>query len=198
MADEPDAEELRATIERTRSDLGDTVAALAGKADVKARASGAVHHAVDRARGRAHSAVDGAKSKAHNLSDGARSRAQNVSGSAKSTAQNMTSGARERASGAAEAARERAQELAGAARERTAGVSGRSGRHAAPAHGPQDAALESVHRDTGLDVHTAAAVSARDGRGRLVTAQRVQAALLVASVGAVLGAIGVWVRGRSR
>ena len=41
---------LRGEIERTRSDLGQTVAALAAKTDVKARAKGAISDAADNAR----------------------------------------------------------------------------------------------------------------------------------------------------
>ncbi len=45
-----DAAALRAEIERTRSDLGDTMAALAAKTDVKARAKDAVSGATDSVR----------------------------------------------------------------------------------------------------------------------------------------------------
>ncbi len=41
---------LRAEIARTRSDLGETVAALAAKTDVKARAKGALSEAADNVR----------------------------------------------------------------------------------------------------------------------------------------------------
>jgi ElaB/YqjD/DUF883 family membrane-anchored ribosome-binding protein len=50
-ADTPaDPQELRAEIERTRADLGETVQELAAKADVKARAKQAAGDAADRAR----------------------------------------------------------------------------------------------------------------------------------------------------
>jgi len=45
-----DPEQLRSEIERTRSDLGETVQELAAKADVKARAKQAVGDTTDRAR----------------------------------------------------------------------------------------------------------------------------------------------------
>ena len=45
-----DAAALRAEIERTRTDLGNTVAALAAKTDVKARAKDAVADAADNVR----------------------------------------------------------------------------------------------------------------------------------------------------
>jgi hypothetical protein len=60
---EPEA--LRRDIEQTRAGLGETVEALAAKADVKARAQGAVddvkhrvHEAADEARERVQEAVD--------------------------------------------------------------------------------------------------------------------------------------------
>lgn len=52
---DPDA--LRAEIERTRAQLGETVEALAAKADVKARAQ----ETVDQAKARAHESVEQAK-----------------------------------------------------------------------------------------------------------------------------------------
>ena len=53
---EPD--ELRRDIEQTRTELGQTVEALAAKADVKARAQEAAHEAADEVRDRMHTAVD--------------------------------------------------------------------------------------------------------------------------------------------
>ena len=49
-APKPTVEELRAEIKRTRADLGETVQALAAKADVKARALDQVEVAKQRAR----------------------------------------------------------------------------------------------------------------------------------------------------
>jgi len=48
-----DPQELRAEIQRTRAELGQTIEALAAKTDVKARAKGAVADAADSARARA-------------------------------------------------------------------------------------------------------------------------------------------------
>ena len=45
-----DTEALRAEIRQTRADLGETVQALAAKADVKARVRGSVAHTAERAR----------------------------------------------------------------------------------------------------------------------------------------------------
>ena len=50
MSGGPTIEELRAEIKQTRADLGETVQALAAKADVKARALDQVEHARKRAR----------------------------------------------------------------------------------------------------------------------------------------------------
>jgi len=51
--DKPDVEALRAEIKQTRADLGETVQALAAKADVKARAKEQVEHAKQRVRAQA-------------------------------------------------------------------------------------------------------------------------------------------------
>ncbi|HEU4426851.1 MAG TPA: DUF3618 domain-containing protein [Pilimelia sp.] len=67
-----DPDEIRTEIERTRENLGDTVEALAAKADVKARAS----EAVSDAKARASEAVSDVKArateKAHQAADTAR------------------------------------------------------------------------------------------------------------------------------
>ncbi|GAA3282052.1 DUF3618 domain-containing protein [Dactylosporangium vinaceum] len=54
-------EALRAEITRTRAGLGETVEALAAKADVKARAQEAVHTTVENAKDRVSSGVEAAK-----------------------------------------------------------------------------------------------------------------------------------------
>ncbi len=53
---EPD--ELRRDIEQTRAELGETIEALAAKADVKARAHEAVEEARERVQSAAHNAMD--------------------------------------------------------------------------------------------------------------------------------------------
>ncbi len=55
-----DTEEIQADIEQTRSELGDTVEALAAKTDVKARA----HDKVDEAKARVNETVSGFGEKA--------------------------------------------------------------------------------------------------------------------------------------
>jgi hypothetical protein len=67
---------IRADIERTRAELGDTVEALAAKTDVKARAQDAAHAAKVRAQDAAHAAKvrvqDGVAETAHAAADEAR------------------------------------------------------------------------------------------------------------------------------
>lgn len=59
-----DLDELRAEIERTRAELGDTVQALAAKADVKARAKDQVEQAKAAMAGRVHDAKDAVTTRA--------------------------------------------------------------------------------------------------------------------------------------
>jgi ElaB/YqjD/DUF883 family membrane-anchored ribosome-binding protein len=60
---EPEA--LRREIEQTRAELGETVEALAAKADVKARA----HEAVDDVKHRVHDLTDDARERVHGAVD---------------------------------------------------------------------------------------------------------------------------------
>jgi hypothetical protein len=54
----PDVEALREEIRHTRADLGETVQALAAKADVKARMKESAAHTKDRVRESLHEAVE--------------------------------------------------------------------------------------------------------------------------------------------
>lgn len=72
---EPQTDELRQEVDRVRHDLGETVEALAAKADVKARAKEKASAAATRARERAASARDAASSMALNAKGAAQSRA---------------------------------------------------------------------------------------------------------------------------
>ncbi len=54
---EPDLGELRAQIERTRAELGETIEALAARADVKGRAKQALRSRADAVRGRTRRAM---------------------------------------------------------------------------------------------------------------------------------------------
>ncbi|WP_037559231.1 DUF3618 domain-containing protein [Spirillospora albida] len=72
---EPQTDELRQEVDRVRHDLGETVEALAAKADVKGRAKEKASAAATRARERAVSAKDTASAMALNARDAAQSRA---------------------------------------------------------------------------------------------------------------------------
>lgn len=67
MAPEPeprpdaDIDELKADIEQTRTELGETVGALTDKLDVKGRAEDAIHDAKETVAQRSHDAVDTVK-----------------------------------------------------------------------------------------------------------------------------------------
>lgn len=67
MAPEPeprpdaDIDALKADIEQTRTELGETVGALTDKLDVKSRAEDAMHDAKDAVAQRGHDAVDTVK-----------------------------------------------------------------------------------------------------------------------------------------
>ena len=86
MSEQPDVERLREEIAQTREDLGETVQALAGKADVKARAAGAVHDAVDGAKEHVKSALDSAKSTVSGAAGAVSDTARGVVGSVAGTA----------------------------------------------------------------------------------------------------------------
>jgi chromosome segregation ATPase len=66
-----DPKEIREEIEQTREELGDTVAAVAAKTDVKAQA----HAKVDDAKAQASAKVDETKAKAKELGDKAKAAA---------------------------------------------------------------------------------------------------------------------------
>jgi hypothetical protein len=145
MSENPEVEvdQLKERIAQSREELGETVEALAAKADVKARASGAVHDA-----------VESAKAKVHRLA-----------GSARGT----VDGAKDKAVGA----KDRVVD----AKDKVAEVSTRPwGRPGA-------------HTERAL-------VVVEDGSARMD--RRLHAALLATAVGAVLGAVIVWVNGRRR
>ncbi len=78
-ADEPDTiAEARAEVERTREELGDTVEALAYKADVKARA----HDKVDEVRAQAAEKVDEITTQLGDTTEGVRAKAAETVGRA--------------------------------------------------------------------------------------------------------------------
>jgi ElaB/YqjD/DUF883 family membrane-anchored ribosome-binding protein len=84
MSDARTPEQIRADIEHTREELADTAAALAEKADVKARA----HDKVEETKARITGKVDEARAKAadatpQSVASGAQSAAGSVAGAAR-------------------------------------------------------------------------------------------------------------------
>jgi len=74
--DEEDEDDVRRSIKETRNELGDTVSALAGKADLKGRAA----EAAGRAKGKAVEATGVAKGKAAEAAGTAKGMASEVAG----------------------------------------------------------------------------------------------------------------------
>jgi Protein of unknown function (DUF3618) len=74
--DEEDEGDVRKDIEKTRRELGETVSALAEKADVKARAT----HAAERAKDRATDAADAVKDRATDAAAAVKDKASEVAG----------------------------------------------------------------------------------------------------------------------
>lgn len=83
----PDAAALRAEIKQTRAELGETVQALAAKADVKARAKEQVEQTRQRVRAQAVEATDKVREAAHAAGD----RVRAAAGQAADRANHVTS-----------------------------------------------------------------------------------------------------------
>jgi cobalamin biosynthesis Mg chelatase CobN len=101
----PDVEALRAEIKQTRAELGETVQALAFKADVKARAKEQVEQTKQRVRAQAADATVKMRDAALLASERVRQAAAQATASARGTAAQATdkvreSGALEKAQGA--------------------------------------------------------------------------------------------------
>ena len=79
-AGKPDVPALRAEIAQTRAELGETVQALAAKADVKARAKEQVEQTKARVREAAHQAGDRVRDAAHLATDRARTATDKAKG----------------------------------------------------------------------------------------------------------------------
>jgi ElaB/YqjD/DUF883 family membrane-anchored ribosome-binding protein len=106
----PDVDALRADIKQTRAELGETVQALAAKADVKARAKEQVEQTKQRVRAQAADATGKVRDAALLASDRVRQAATQATASARGTAAQATdkvreSGALEKAQGAGEQVR---------------------------------------------------------------------------------------------
>ncbi|MGI5272676.1 DUF3618 domain-containing protein [Nonomuraea sp. CA-218870] len=113
-------ERVRASIEETRRELGDTVSALAHKADVKSRAA----EAAEAARERAGAMAATAKARAVEMTDTAKSKASEMTGTARSRASEMTGTAKAKAAEVTETAKAKATEVSGTAKAKAAEVSG--------------------------------------------------------------------------
>jgi cobalamin biosynthesis Mg chelatase CobN len=106
----PDVEALREEIRQTRAELGETVQALAAKADVKARAKEQVEHTKAKVKAQAAEATGRVRDAALVASDKVRSAAANATATARDTAAQATdkvkeSGALDKAQGAREQVR---------------------------------------------------------------------------------------------
>jgi hypothetical protein len=98
----PDVEALRAEIKQTRAELGETVQALAAKADVKARAKEQVEQTKQKVRAQAVEATEKVRDAALVATDKVRQAAAQAGAAARGTAEQATdkvndSGAVERA-----------------------------------------------------------------------------------------------------
>jgi uncharacterized protein YjbJ (UPF0337 family) len=111
-----DAEDVRQDIRQTRQELGETVHALAHKADVKSRAG----EAAETAKGRAGQMAGTAKGKAAEMTETARGKAAEMTGTAKEKAAEMTGTAKEKAAEVAGTAKGKAAEVAGTVKGRAA------------------------------------------------------------------------------
>jgi uncharacterized protein YjbJ (UPF0337 family) len=171
MSEEPGVDELKDRIAQTRSDLGETVEALAAKADVKARASGAVHDA-----------VDGVKAKAAGLVGGAKAKAQDAVGAVKSSTGNAVEAAKSSAGNAVEAAKSSAQGAVEGAKDAASGVQDRA-RGLVGRDRPGEALV--LPGDTALVTPAGPALD-----------RRLQGVLMATAVGAVIGALVIWLTGR--
>jgi cobalamin biosynthesis Mg chelatase CobN len=106
----PDVDALRADIKQTRAELGETVQALAAKADVKARAKEQVEQTKQRVRAQAADATGKVRDAALLAGDRVRQAAAQATANARGTATQATdkvreSGALEKAQGAGEQVR---------------------------------------------------------------------------------------------
>jgi uncharacterized protein DUF3618 len=93
---QPDAAELREDVQRTRRDLGDTVEALAHKADVPARAKGKANAVLDTTKAKAAVAKETVMAKAEQTMYLAQAKAADVSEQAQQTMDKLPPSAAQR------------------------------------------------------------------------------------------------------
>ncbi|MEO3791385.1 DUF3618 domain-containing protein [Nonomuraea sp. B10E15] len=103
-AGDEEGDDVRKDIQKTRRDLGETVSALAGKADVRSRAShaaqaakGKAGHAAETARGRAGHAAETAKGKVGHAAETAKGRAAGAAATVRGKASDVAGKVRESA-----------------------------------------------------------------------------------------------------
>jgi hypothetical protein len=89
-APKPDVDQLRAEIKRTRADLGETVQALAAKADVKARAKEQVEQTKQRVRAQAAETTEKVRDAALSATGRVRHAAANAGAAARGSAEQAT------------------------------------------------------------------------------------------------------------
>jgi len=189
MSDSPEVDQLKERIAHTREELGETVEALAAKADVKARASGAVHDAVDSAKAKVQGLADSARETVAGAKD-------KVTG-AKDTALEKAADAKDTAKDKAVDAKDTAKEKVAVAKEKVTGVKDRvvDAKDKVAEVGTRRWAQPGVDTGDPLDPEGALVVVEERPAG---LDRRLQAALFATAVGAVLGAVIVWVRARRR
>ena len=105
----PDVDALRAEIKQTRADLGETVQALAAKADVKARAKEQVEQTKQKVRAQAAEATEKVRDAALSASDKVRQAAAQAGASARGTANQATDKVKE--SGALDKAQDATEQV---------------------------------------------------------------------------------------
>jgi hypothetical protein len=115
-----DTEDVRQDIRQTRQELGETVHALAQKADVKSRAG----EAAATAKGRAGQMAGTAKGKATEMTETAKGKAAEMTGTAKEKAAELTGTAKEKAAELTGTAKGKAAEMTGTAKGKAAEVAG--------------------------------------------------------------------------
>jgi cobalamin biosynthesis Mg chelatase CobN len=108
-ADKPNVDELRAEIARTRADLGETVQALAAKADVKARAKEQVESTKQKVKAQAAETTEKVRGAAVVASGRVRTAASQASDRARGTA--VQAGDKVRESGALDRAQDARQQV---------------------------------------------------------------------------------------
>ncbi|MFI7447517.1 DUF3618 domain-containing protein [Nonomuraea sp. NPDC049714] len=115
-ARQQDADDVRQDIRQTRQELGETVHALAQKADVKSRAG----EAAATAKGRAGHMAETAKGKAAEMTETAKEKAAEFTGTAKGKAAEMTGAAKGKAAEVTGTAKGKATEVAGTVKGKAA------------------------------------------------------------------------------